>query len=100
MTVPSRWRQAVEKRRRPAWCDRILWRSSSPEAVELLSYGSAQMTVSDHMPVTATFALQAREFDRRAAMMGSIQSAPPARLQSDPLLLKGQKRIDVACAMF
>ena len=60
--------QSVEKRRRPAWCDRILWRSGAPEAARLLTYASAQLTVSDHMPVTATFALQAREYDRRAAV--------------------------------
>jgi len=57
----------VEKRRRPAWCDRVLWRSAAPDAVEQLSYGSAQMTVSDHMPVTATFVLHAREYDRQVA---------------------------------
>jgi endonuclease/exonuclease/phosphatase family metal-dependent hydrolase len=60
--------QSVEKRRRPAWCDRILWRSGSPEAARLLTYASAQLTVSDHMPVTATFALQACEYDRRATL--------------------------------
>lgn len=54
----------VEKHRRPAWCDRVLWHSNVPQAAQLLSYSSASMTASDHMPVTATFVLSAREYDR------------------------------------
>ena len=67
MTSTSRRSQTVEKRRRPAWCDRVLWRSSAPDAVKQLSYSSAQMTVSDHMPVNATFVIHAREYDRQVA---------------------------------
>ena len=58
-------RQVVEKHRRPAWCDRVLWHSSEPaKAARQLTYASAPMTASDHMPVTATFVLSAREYDR------------------------------------
>ena len=54
----------VEKHRRAAWCDRVLWHSSAAKPAQQLSYSSASMTASDHMPVTATFLLTAREYDR------------------------------------
>uniref|UniRef100_A0A0D9UXL2 Inositol polyphosphate-related phosphatase domain-containing protein n=1 Tax=Leersia perrieri TaxID=77586 RepID=A0A0D9UXL2_9ORYZ len=46
-------------RRTPAWCDRIL---SYGKGVRLLSYGRAEVTVSDHRPVMATYAAEVEVF--------------------------------------
>ncbi|KAK9792500.1 hypothetical protein WJX73_010349 [Symbiochloris irregularis] len=48
-----------EKRRTPAWTDRILY-TSHGECLSQQSYHSASLMLSDHMPVRATFSLQAR----------------------------------------
>ncbi|KAI6160543.1 hypothetical protein EDD17DRAFT_1733001 [Pisolithus thermaeus] len=44
-----------EKRRTPAWCDRILWRSQDPERVAQLHYQRYEVNVSDHRPISAAF---------------------------------------------
>lgn len=44
-----------EKRRTPAWCDRILWRSRDPERVVQLNYQRYEANVSDHRPISAAF---------------------------------------------
>ena len=44
-----------EKRRAPAWCDRILWRSREPERVHQLHYRRYEANVSDHRPISAAF---------------------------------------------
>lgn len=61
-----------EKRRVPAWCDRVLWRSSEAERVALLEYRRWEVNVSDHRPVSAVFRVtvkrvvpEARERERR-----------------------------------
>ena len=46
-----------EKRRVPAWCDRVLWRSREEERVVLLGYRRWEVNVSarNHRPVSAVF---------------------------------------------
>ena len=44
-----------EKRRAPAWCDRILWRSREPDRVQQLHYRRYEANVSDHRPISAGF---------------------------------------------
>lgn len=44
-----------EKRRVPAWCDRVLWRSREAERVMLMGYRRWEVNVSDHRPVSAVF---------------------------------------------
>lgn len=46
-------------RRTPAWCDRVL---SFGKGVRLLGYGRSEMTMSDHKPVTATYAAEVEVF--------------------------------------
>ena len=53
-----------EKRRIPAYTDRILWRSKdlSKDSVEPLFYKShMELTISDHKPVSAFFKLKVRQ---------------------------------------
>lgn len=44
-----------EKRRSPAWCDRVLWRSSVADRVHQLHYKRYEVNVSDHRPISAAF---------------------------------------------
>ncbi|KAF9261315.1 DNase I-like protein [Marasmius fiardii PR-910] len=43
-----------EKRRAPAWCDRVLWRASKGR-VEQFHYKRWEVDVSDHRPISAAF---------------------------------------------
>lgn len=44
-----------EKRRAPAWCDRVLWRSRVPARIHQLHYQRYEANVSDHRPISAAF---------------------------------------------
>ncbi|EAL73184.1 RhoGAP domain-containing protein [Dictyostelium discoideum AX4] len=48
-----------EKKRTPAWCDRILWKThKKAENVGILSYKRAELISSDHRPVSASFVIK------------------------------------------
>ncbi|XP_054824980.1 type I inositol polyphosphate 5-phosphatase 2-like isoform X2 [Prosopis cineraria] len=51
-----------EKRRSPAWCDRILWLG---RGIKQLSYDRADIRISDHRPVRSIFSLEVEIFDHR-----------------------------------
>jgi hypothetical protein len=44
-----------EKKRAPAWCDRILFRGRDQYRLEQLDYRRHEVRVSDHRPVTGLF---------------------------------------------
>ncbi|XP_075510158.1 type I inositol polyphosphate 5-phosphatase 8-like isoform X1 [Primulina tabacum] len=46
---------AKEKRRTPAWCDRILWKG---KGLKQMSYSRGESRFSDHRPVVSLFAVQ------------------------------------------
>lgn len=48
-----------EKKRAPAWCDRILWYG---KGLKQLSYRRQESTLSDHKPVTAVFLAEVEVF--------------------------------------
>jgi len=52
-----------EKRRPPAWCDRILWRSRVANRVRQLHYRRYEVNVSDHRPISAAFSFTVKTFD-------------------------------------
>ncbi|KAG6873599.1 hypothetical protein C0995_013972 [Termitomyces sp. Mi166 len=52
-----------EKRRAPAWCDRVLWRSRVPERVRLVGYRRYEVDVSDHRPVSAAFEVTVKRLE-------------------------------------
>jgi phosphatidylinositol-bisphosphatase len=53
----DRYDQRPDKKlRAPAWCDRVLWRSSNKDSIKLLAYSCASsLCISDHKPVYAWF---------------------------------------------
>ncbi|KAH7668668.1 Inositol-polyphosphate 5-phosphatase protein [Dioscorea alata] len=51
-----------EKKRSPAWCDRILW---SGKGIKQLSYQRSELDISDHRPVSSTFSVEVEVFDQR-----------------------------------
>ena len=55
-----------EKKRAPAWCDRVLYRGEGGLAgpkVKQLSYRRHEVRVSDHRPVSATFLMRPKTID-------------------------------------
>ncbi|KAI8071452.1 Endonuclease/exonuclease/phosphatase [Gongronella butleri] len=61
-----------EKKRVPAWCDRILWRSN---LTQNLDYRRHEVKASDHRPISATFQVQVKEIDgdRRDRLLEQIE---------------------------
>ncbi|KAJ9707096.1 hypothetical protein PVL29_002197 [Vitis rotundifolia] len=51
-----------EKKRSPAWCDRILWLG---KGIKQLCYKRAEIRVSDHRPVSSNFMVEVEVFDHR-----------------------------------
>ncbi|XVF52407.1 hypothetical protein PTKIN_Ptkin05aG0015900 [Pterospermum kingtungense] len=51
-----------EKKRSPAWCDRILW---SGKGIKQLCYQRAEIRLSDHRPVSSTFLVEVEVLDHR-----------------------------------
>ncbi|KAA8525922.1 hypothetical protein F0562_007978 [Nyssa sinensis] len=51
-----------EKKRSPAWCDRILWLG---KGIKQLSYKRADIRFSDHWPVSSMFLVEVEVFDHR-----------------------------------
>lgn len=55
-----------EKARVPAWCDRVLWRSSNASRVELLHYQRYEANISDHRPISAGFRTTIKSVNQEA----------------------------------
>ncbi|PIA17542.1 DNase I-like protein [Coemansia reversa NRRL 1564] len=61
-----------EKRRIPAWCDRVLFRGAAPNASDTqgsiapLAYQRFECRQSDHRPIFAAFRVRAKVLDREA----------------------------------
>ncbi|CAN0908251.1 Type I inositol polyphosphate 5-phosphatase 2 [Linum grandiflorum] len=51
-----------EKKRSPAWCDRILWLG---KGIKQLFYKRADIRISDHRPVSSMFVVEVEVFDHR-----------------------------------
>jgi len=55
-----------EKKRIPAWCDRILYNSRDPTRVQSLNYRRYEVNVSDHRPVSAGFRITVKRINHEA----------------------------------
>ena len=65
-----------EKRRAPAWCDRVLWRTTGArESVRPLAFEDyKQLRASDHKPITCTLQCQAKiEVPPRKAQVAGLE---------------------------
>lgn len=64
-----------EKRRSPAWCDRILYRGGPQNRIRQLEYRRHEVRVSDHRPVTGKFVLTVKSVSpkERAAVWSECQ---------------------------
>uniref|UniRef100_A0A6N2K5H0 Inositol polyphosphate-related phosphatase domain-containing protein n=1 Tax=Salix viminalis TaxID=40686 RepID=A0A6N2K5H0_SALVM len=51
-----------EKKRSPAWCDRILWLG---KGIKQLSYKRSELRLSDHRPVSSMFLVEVEVFNHR-----------------------------------
>ncbi|KAK9094570.1 hypothetical protein Scep_026039 [Stephania cephalantha] len=51
-----------EKKRTPAWCDRILWFG---KGIKQLSYRNTNIRLSDHRPVSSNFLVEVEVFDQK-----------------------------------
>lgn len=73
-----------EKRRVPAWCDRVLWRSRHPDRVEQLHYQRYEANVSDHRPISAAFKMTVKSVnrDKRARVKREVQEMWDVREQN------------------
>ncbi|KAG8096861.1 hypothetical protein GUJ93_ZPchr0013g37844 [Zizania palustris] len=64
-------RRKGEKRRAPAWCDRILWRG---EGVKQKQYDRCESRLSDHRPVRAVFDVEAEAEAEAPRNLNSLRS--------------------------
>lgn len=61
-----------EKRRNPAWCDRVLWRARDATRVEQLHYQRYEPDISDHRPISAAFRVLVKSVDHEARAKMSV----------------------------
>ncbi|KAF8075794.1 Endonuclease/exonuclease/phosphatase [Lyophyllum atratum] len=66
-----------EKRRSPAWCDRILWRSRVPSRVHQLHYQRYEVNVADHRPISGAFTVTIKSINHevRQQVKAKVQAS-------------------------
>ncbi|CAN6442510.1 unnamed protein product [Victoria cruziana] len=72
-----------EKRRTPAWCDRILWKG---KGIHQVSYGRWESKFSDHRPVNALFSVQTDTVNR-TRLRKPTANATCGRVEVEELLM-------------
>uniref|UniRef100_A0A7S3LWS9 Inositol polyphosphate-related phosphatase domain-containing protein n=1 Tax=Palpitomonas bilix TaxID=652834 RepID=A0A7S3LWS9_9EUKA len=79
-----------EKKRAPAWTDRILWRSygSAHESLHFVKYGRAEQKSSDHRPVYAIL----KCVPDPHAYSRTIRGRGPTALEVSPLAIRDRRR--------
>jgi hypothetical protein len=75
-----------EKSRAPAWCDRVLWRSSVPSRVRQINYRRYEANVSDHRPISAAFAITVKAIQHEVRAHVKMQVATRWIEEQDRLL--------------
>ncbi|BAU01967.1 hypothetical protein VIGAN_11135800 [Vigna angularis var. angularis] len=68
-------------KRSPAWCDRIL---SYGKGIKLLSYRRAELKLSDHRPVTATYMVEVETFSPRK--LQRALTFTDAEIENEPVI--------------
>ncbi|XP_021642894.2 type I inositol polyphosphate 5-phosphatase 8 isoform X2 [Hevea brasiliensis] len=94
--------KSKEKRRTPAWCDRILWKG---EGLKQMWYVRGESRFSDHRPVYSLFSVQVSlsysktsQKSGRSLTSSVLQSTCVAKVQAEELLIipRAQCCIDTA----
>ncbi|TFK53347.1 DNase I-like protein [Heliocybe sulcata] len=80
-----------EKRRIPAWCDRILWRSRHPQRVAQLHYQRYEADVSDHRPISAGFQMTVKSVNREKRARVKEEVREQWELQEQNLLIAARE---------
>jgi hypothetical protein len=62
-----------QKRRIPAWCDRILWRSLDYSRVKQIQYRRWEANISDHRPISGTFELLVKSINHDSRVAAKTQ---------------------------
>ncbi|XP_022935147.1 type I inositol polyphosphate 5-phosphatase 8 [Cucurbita moschata] len=91
VALTSNSKPSREKRRTPAWCDRILWRGVG---MKQLWYVRGECRFSDHRPVYSLFSVRVDSAATNSIKL-SIDAALPslcavAKIQAEELLLKAE----------
>lgn len=85
-----------EKRRAPAWCDRVLWLGACNLKVK--RYFRSELMTSDHKPVSAIFELNAKQIDqerRREIAMDITKQLDRKENESIPQCELSARMLDV-----
>ncbi|CDP06654.1 unnamed protein product [Coffea canephora] len=84
-----------EKRRTPAWCDRILWKG---EGLKQLWYARGESKFSDHRPVNSLFSVQVNvsQTDKAAPPISSNATVPRTEAAAQPTVLSSSTGAAVA----
>ena len=92
-----------EKKRIPAYCDRILWKINplnfeAQDWIHPISYKSQDsITTSDHKPVMASFIAKVRTIDRKTfetARMEILQKVDQLQKAATPVLVPSKSQLD------
>uniref|UniRef100_A0AC35TNU4 IPPc domain-containing protein n=1 Tax=Rhabditophanes sp. KR3021 TaxID=114890 RepID=A0AC35TNU4_9BILA len=83
----SNW-DSSEKKRSPAWTDRILhWKKFDSYRVDQLDYRSIpSITISDHKPVVATYDIEVKKVDYQDSIKVRLEARKEVDRQSNDLL--------------
>ncbi|KAL4031929.1 hypothetical protein IC575_010223 [Cucumis melo] len=105
VALTSNLKPSKEKRRTPAWCDRILWRGIG---MKQMWYVRGECRFSDHRPVYSLFSVQVELANKNRATTNSNIAAPAkpaidtalsslcaAKIQAEELLLR-EETIDTS----
>jgi hypothetical protein len=79
-----------EKKRIPAWCDRILYKCRDPTRVQALNYQRYEVNVSDHRPVSAGFRVTVKRIDHEARNKVKLTMEDEWQLEEHLLLSKSR----------
>ncbi|XP_022145616.1 type I inositol polyphosphate 5-phosphatase 8 isoform X2 [Momordica charantia] len=106
VALTSNSKPSREKRRAPAWCDRILWRG---EGMKQMWYVRGECRFSDHRPVYSLFSVQVDLAKKNLAATNAtittatkpsvdatLSSSCAAKIQAEELLLGAETGIDTS----
>ena len=77
-----------EKRRIPAWCDRILYKCRDSTRVQSMNYRRYEVNVSDHRPVSAGFRITVKRINHEARKLVKDAVEGEWQLEEHKLLLQ------------